>query len=209
MFTFRIEIYIDGLLISGSFDQPSYRRVSDALNSRLHRYVTLRDASIAPSNRPQQIQRVPTIMVDWGSAMLVGTLEEPPPPPDIAQSQSYAVRDQQPMMFFTGTFALRANFFKRPDFDLAMTLDQMTDDFIPLSEVQIFPLQGGQPTSRDFVCLNRHAIRAMYAVTAPSPVAPPAAPTTDAVVEGAPVDGAAPLAGAAPNGATAAEQPAV
>ncbi len=175
-YTFRIEVYTDGLLISGSYDLPLYRRVSDALNSRLHRYITLRDATIAPQNRPQQVQRVPQLLVDWGGALLVTTLEEPLPPPD-HQIASPLVRDTQPMMFFTSTFALRANVYKRPGLEMIEVLEQLTDDFIPLSDVQLFPLSGGQALTRQFACLNRNHIQALYPLVLPTAATvPPATP---------------------------------
>lgn len=170
-YTFRIEVYTDGLLITGSYALPNYRRVSDALNSRLHRFVTLHDATVAPQQRPQQLQRVPQLLVDWGSALMVATLEEPPPPPGF-QAAAHPARDAQPMMFFTTGFALRANFYKRPDHDLIAALDQISDDFVPLSQVQIFPLGGGSAATRDFVCLNRMCIQAMYALNVPPPPPP-------------------------------------
>lgn len=190
-FTFTIEVYTDNLLIAGSYSLPLYRRVSDALNSRLHRYITLYDASVAPLWKPQQIQRVPQLLVDWGSALLVATIAEPPPPPGfIAPAPP---RDTQPMMFFTPAFALRADFFKRTDMELSAMLSEATDDFIPLSNVSIYPLQGGPALSRTFVCLNRAHIQALYAVgaqitslqlptpppvaTAPPPAEPEPAPT--------------------------------
>ncbi len=165
MYTFRVEIYTDGLLIIGSYDLPLYRRVSDALNSRLHRYITLYDTTIAPQSRPNQIQRVPQMLVDWGRALLVATLEEPEPPEDYQPNATLA-RNSQSMMFFTLAFALRASLHKRPDLDLGQMLDQLTDDFIPLSDAQIFPLVGGQPVTRRFVCLHRDQIQAMYTLDA-------------------------------------------
>lgn len=187
-FAFTIEVYTDGLLIAGSYSLPLYRRVSDALNSRLHRYITLYDASVAPLWKPQQVQRVPQLLVDWGSALLVATIAEPPPPPGfIAPAPP---RDTQPMMFFTPAFALRADFYKRTDMELSAMLSEATDDFIPLSNVSIYPLLGGPALSRAFVCLNRAHIHALYAVGAqiaslqlppPPPVAtaPPPAPPAE------------------------------
>lgn len=174
-YTFTVEIYTDALLITGSYDLPLYRRVSDALNSRMHRFVTLRDASIAPLGKPQQSQRVPQLLVDWSGALLVATLAEPDPPPGF-QVPALA-RDTQPMMFFAPPFALRADFFKRSDMELLSMLGEMTDDFIALSNVTIYPLTGGAPQTRGFVCLNRLRIQALYAVGAQLAHAPlPAAP---------------------------------
>ncbi len=169
-YTFTVEVYTGSLVFSGSYDLPLYRRVSDALNSRMHRFVTLRDAAVAPLWRTQQAQRVPQLLVDWSSALLVATVAEPEPPPGF-QPPTQA-RDTQPMMFFTSAFALRADFFKRTDLELVTMLSELTDDFLPLSNVTIYPLQGGAPVSHAFVCLNRLHIQGLYAVGAKIDKAP-------------------------------------
>lgn len=180
-YLFKIEVYTNGLLITGSYELPIYRRVSDALNSRIRRFLMLNDATIAPFGKPQQAQRVPQLLVDWGNAILVAVLEEPAPPEGFQAPAP--VRDLQPVMFFTPALAVRASFSKRPDMDLGTILDETSDDFVALSGVQIFQLSGGAPISRDFVCLSRNHIHALYAVAAPtptptSPPAPPEEPTT-------------------------------
>ncbi len=162
MFTFQIEVYTTGLLISGTYDLPLYRRVSNALNSGMYRYITLHDATIAPLSHPQHTKKVPQLLVDWRGALLVAVLAEPPPPPDF-QPEEMPPRAPQPMMFFTTAFALRANFYRRPDLDLTETLERTNDDFLAISDVHIFPLGVGQPVARDFACLNRAHIQAMYA----------------------------------------------
>jgi|GEM_PF-528692 len=169
-YTFTVEVLTDALAIVGSYDLPIFRRVSDAINSRLHRFVTLRDASVAPIWKPQQAQPVPQILVDLNGALLVATLAEPAPPPGF--QPAVQPRDTQPMMFFTSAFAMRADFFKRSDLELVAMLSDMSDDFIPLSNVTIFPLQNGGPVNRDFVCLSRARIQALYAVGAPIAHAP-------------------------------------
>ncbi|MBX0327863.1 hypothetical protein K2Z83_09255 [Oscillochloris sp. ZM17-4] len=176
-FSFKIEVFTDALQILGSYDLPLYRRVSDAINSRLHRFVTLRDASVAPIWKPQQSQRVPQLMVDLTSALLVAVIEEPPSPPGFVAPAP--LRDTQPMMFFTSAFAMRADFYKRTDMELVAMLGEMTDDFIPLSNVSVFPLHGGAALSRGFVCLNRTSIQALFAVGAPITNAPVPAPVAD------------------------------
>ncbi|MCG8347591.1 MAG: hypothetical protein MI924_07395 [Chloroflexales bacterium] len=186
LYTFRIEVYTSGLLISGSYDLPLYRRVSDALNSGMHRYITLRDATLASQSHPQQVQRIPQLLVDWGNALLVATLEEPSPPPDYEPTTPVS-RDIQQMMFFTSHFALRAYFHKRPNLDLAATLEELTDDFIPLSDVQVFSLSGGLSVTRQFACLNREHIQAMYALgAAATPSLVPAAQAPNPVRDDAP-----------------------
>jgi hypothetical protein len=169
-YTFTVEVYTEALLITGSYDLPLYRRVSDAINSRLHRFITLRDASIAPLWKPQQSQRVPQLLVDWSGALLVATIAEPPAPTGFQAPAP--PRDTQPMMFFTPAFALRADFYKRTDMELVGMLSEMTDDFLALSNVTIYPLHGGSALTRDFVCLNRLRIQALYAVGAQLAYAP-------------------------------------
>ncbi|NNJ10242.1 hypothetical protein EKD04_007875 [Chloroflexales bacterium ZM16-3] len=183
-FSFKIEVFTDALLIVGSYDLPLYRRVSDAINSRLHRFVTLRDASVAPIWKPQQSQRVPQLLVDLTSALLVAVIEEPTAPPDFVAPAP--LRDTQPMMFFTPAFAMRADFYKRTDMELVAMLSEMSDDFIPLSNVSIFPLHGGAALSRKFVCLGRTHIQALFAVGAPITNAPVPAPSSEPLVESEP-----------------------
>jgi hypothetical protein len=166
LYNFIIAVFTEALVITGSYSLPLYRRVSGALNSRLHRYLTLSEATVAPLARPQQLQRVPQILVDWGESLLVATLAEPEPPPDFVAP--IVPRETQPMMFFTVAFALRGDFAHRPDRELSAVLDEMSDDFIPLTNAQIFPLAGGTTISHHFVCINRHRIQALYAVGAPT-----------------------------------------
>ena len=63
-FTHRIEVYTNSLVIAGSYDLSIYRRVSDAVNGEQRRFLQLRDATLAPFERPQQLQRVPSLLVD-------------------------------------------------------------------------------------------------------------------------------------------------
>lgn len=183
-YTFTIEIYTSAVVFTGSYDLPLYRRVSDALNSRLHRFIALRDATIAPLGRPQHAQRVPQILVDWSDALLVATVDEPTPPPDFQMPTP--PRDTQPMMFFTSAFALRADFFKRTDRQLIEMLDELNEDFIALSNVLIFPHTGGSPLNRDFVCLNQHHIQALYVLGSAIANAPVPASAAPAVVASSP-----------------------
>lgn len=162
--TFTVEVYTDTLLITGNYDMPLYRRMSDALNSRLHRFIMLHDATVAPLARPQQSQPVPQLLVDVNRALLVAVIAEPPPPPDFVAPMP--PRNTQPMMFFTSALALRADFHKRSDMELLTMLSELDDDFIPLSAVTLFPLLGGAPLVRSLVCLSRLHIQALYAVGA-------------------------------------------
>jgi hypothetical protein len=186
-YRFTVEVYTQALVFSGSFNLPIYRRVSDALNSRLQRFITLSDATVAPLWKPQQAQRVPRILVDWGDALLVATIEEPPPPPGFQTATP--PRDARPMMFFTPVFALRAEFYQRTDKDLAAMISEMTDDFVALTNASIFPLQGGSTMSRSFVCLSLRHLQALYGVGASvGPEALPAAPAPPFVAPPPPVD---------------------
>ncbi|WP_298816534.1 hypothetical protein [Chloroflexus sp.] len=165
-FTFTVEIFTPTLLYTGSYTLSLYRRVSDALNNRLSRFINLHDVSIAPLWRPQQAQRVPQALVSWGDALLVAVLVEPEPPPDYHVPM--LPRATQPVMFFTSEFALRAEIYRRPDIELEEMLSELTDDFIPLRNVTIFPINGGAPQHRSFVCLAQRAIQALYNVRIPA-----------------------------------------
>ncbi len=179
-FTFTVEVFTPTLLCTGSYTLPMYRRVSDALNNRLSRFIRLHDVSIAPLWRPQQSQRVPQALVSWGDALLVAVLSEPEPPPDYhAPTPSRAT---QPVMFFTSEFAVRADVYRRPDLELEEMLSELTDDFIPLRNVTIFPINGGTPLQRSFVCLAQRTIQALYSVrTLAQPESASASSATDVV----------------------------
>jgi len=80
-------------------------------------------------------------------------------------------------MLFTAAFVVRATLHTRPDMPLAEALERITDDFVPLRNVQVFPLAGGfPPLTRDFAALARSRIVALYQVGAPVPPAAPSAP---------------------------------
>jgi hypothetical protein len=167
-FTFTIEVFTPTLLCTGSYTLPLYRRVSDALNNRLSRFITLHDVSIAPLWRPQQAQRVPQALIAWGDALLVSVLAEPEPPADYHPIAT--LRTTQTVMFFTAEFAVRAEMYKRPDVSLEEMLTELADDFIPLRNVTIFPINGGAPLHRTFVCLAQRAIQALYIARTTTPV---------------------------------------
>jgi hypothetical protein len=179
IYTHRIEIYTASLLIVGAYDLTIYRRVSDAINGEQRRYIPLRDATIAPLERPQQVQRVPSLLVDRGEALLVATLVEATPPEDYPREEQ--LRGVAPIttMLFTAAFVVRATLHTRPDMPLAEALERMTDDFVPLRNVQVFPLVGGfPPLTRDFAALARSRIVALYQLGVPAPAPPtPAAPS--------------------------------
>jgi hypothetical protein len=182
IYTHRIEIYTASLLIAGSYDLTIYRRVSDAINGEQRRYIPLRDATIAPLERPQQVQRVPSLLVDRGEALLVATLAEAAPPDDYPREEQ--LRGVAPIttMLFTAAFVVRATLHTRPDMPLAEALERITDDFVPLRNVQVFPLVGGfPPLTRDFAALARSRIVALYQLdaSAPAPRAPVAAPAEE------------------------------
>jgi hypothetical protein len=178
-YTYRIEVFTSGLLIAGLYDMPIYRRISDALNGDLRRYLVLRDASVAPLAHPQQAQRVPELLVDRSEALLVTVIEEPPAPPEYygrdELDRSQVSRAAQPMLFFTAAFVLRGHFFKRPDISLAEALERSNDDFLPMSGVQVYPLGGGPALSRSFACLSRQRISALCPVPGSAPAMPPTA----------------------------------
>jgi hypothetical protein len=174
IYTHRIEVYTTSLVIAGAYDLTIYRRVSDAVNGEQRRYIPLRDATIAPMERVQQAQQVPHLLVDRGEALLVATLQEATPPSDYAREEQ--VRGVVPVlaMFFTAAFVVRATFHKRPDLSLPEALERFNDDFVPLRNIQVFPLLSGfPPLQRDFAALARQRIVALYQVAeAPAPAQP-------------------------------------
>jgi hypothetical protein len=193
IYTHRIEIYTATLLIAGAYDLTIYRRVSDAINGEQRRYIPLRDATIAPIERVQQAQQVPHLLVDRHEALLVATLQEATPPLEYAREEQ--LRGVVPIvaMFFTATFVVRATFYKRPDLTLPEALERFNDEFVPLREIQVFPLLSSfPPLQRDFAALARERIVAfyqLYEVTPPAP--PPAEPEVEAVLEESPEAAAA------------------
>src|SRR4051812_29417518 len=86
-FTHQIEIYTISLVISGAYDLTIYRRVSDAINGEPRRYIPLREATIAPLERAQQVQHVPQLLADRNEALLVTTLKEATPPTDYPREE--------------------------------------------------------------------------------------------------------------------------
>jgi hypothetical protein len=194
IYTHRIEIYTASLLIAGSYDLTIYRRASDAINGEQRRYIPLRDATIAPLERPQQVQRVPHLLADRGEALLVATIAEAAPPEDYPREEQLRGVVPVTTMLFTSAFVVRATMHTRPNMSLAEALERITDDFVPLRSVQVFPLMGGfPPLTRDFAALARSRIVALYQVDAPAPpvpapqapVAQPVPPAEEAVASGA------------------------
>lgn len=177
IYTHRIEVYTTSLVIAGAYDLSIYRRVSDAINGEQRRYIPLRDATIAPLERPQQAQRVPHLLADRGEALLVATIAEAAPPEDYPREEQLRGVVPVTTMLFTSAFVVRATMHTRPNMPLAEALERITDDFVPLRNVQVFPLTGGfPPITRDFAALARSRIVALYQVDAPAPPAPPPAP---------------------------------
>ena len=182
IYTHRIEIYTTSLVISGAYDLSIYRPMSYAINGEQRRYIPLRDATIAPLERPQQAQRVPQLLADRGEALLVATISEATPPESYPREEQ--LRGVAPItaMLFTTAFVVRATLHTRPDLPLAEALERITDEFVPLRNIQVFPLIGGfPPLTRDFAALARSRIVALYQVDAPVPPVPaPAAPSAQA-----------------------------
>ena len=163
VFTHNIEIYTSSLVIAGAYDLSIYRRVSDAINGEQRQYIPLRDATIAPLERAQQAQRVPYLLVSRAEALLVTAVTEAAPPLDYPREEQ--VRGVVPVaaMFFTQAFVVRATFHKRPDLTLPEAIERITDDFVPLRTIQVFPLLAGfPPLTRDFAALARARIVAFY-----------------------------------------------
>ena len=186
IYTHRIEVYTSSLVIAGAYDLTIYRRVSDAINGEQRRYIPLRDATIAPLERAQQVQHVPHLLVDRHEALLVATLQEAAPPPEYAREEQ--VRGVVPVvaMLFTAAFVVRATFHKRPDLSLSEALERFNDDFVPLRNIQVFPLLSSfPPLQRDFAALARERIVALYQL-AEAPPAQPVPPPAEAEPEEAP-----------------------
>lgn len=188
VFTHRIEIYTATLVIAGAYDLSIYRRVSDAINGEQRRFLPLRDATIAPFERIQQVQTVPNLLVDRDDALLVATVSEATPPADYPRDEQ--LRGVVPItaMLFTKAFVVRATMHKRPDLALPEALERITDEFVPLSNVQIFPMLGGfAPIARKFAALSLANIVALYQVDAPAAATPAPEPAaTEAPVEETP-----------------------
>jgi len=162
MFSFRIEVYTGSLLISGSYDMPIYRPLCNALNGDLQTYLVLRSAIVAPANRPQKAERVANLFVARSEIVMAATLKEPEPPPDHANQEPRAPLDVQQVMFFTQSFAVRANYAKRPDLTIAEVINGWNDDFISLQEANIYHFEGKPSSARASICLGRHHILAAY-----------------------------------------------
>ncbi len=177
MFTHRIEIYTSGLVVTGSYDLTIYRRVSDAINGEPRRYLPLRDATVAPLTWSGTPQQIPNLMIDRSDSLLVATINEAAPPANYARKEQ--VRGVEPVivMFFTDVFVVRGTFHIRPNQSFIEALERFSDPFLPLKNVQLFPLTGTfPPISRDFAILARERIVALYQVLDPSsePSKPPA-----------------------------------
>ncbi|MCS6939547.1 MAG: hypothetical protein RMJ55_12720 [Roseiflexaceae bacterium] len=186
VYTHYIEIYTSSLVIAGAYDLMIYRRVSDAINGEQRRYITLRDAMIAPLGHAHTTQRLPQLLCDRSEAVLVATLAEAAPPPDYPLEEQR--REVVPLTatFFTTAFVVRGRYYARRGWTLAEALERNTEDFLPLRDVQIFPIAGGAPIMRDFAALAHARIVALYQVTEPS--APPS-PAPPEPAEPAPVSG--------------------
>ncbi len=179
IYTHRVEIYTSSLVIAGSYDLTIYRRVSDAINGEQRQYIPLRDASIAPLERPQQVQRVPHLLVARDEALLVTSVSEATPPENYPREEQ--VRGVVPIaaMFFTPAFVVRATFHKRPDLTLPEAIERISDNFVPLRGIQVFPMVSGfPPLARDFAALARARIVALYQL-AEAPMPAPPLPTAE------------------------------
>lgn len=181
IYTHSIELYTSNLVIAGSYDLVIYRRVSDAINGEQRRHVPLRAATIAPIERAHQVQSVPYLHVDRNEMILVATLQEATPPSEYAHEEQLRGVVPVAAMFFTPTFVVRGTYFKRPDLTLPEALERLTDDFLPLRNIQLFPLVSNiPPLQRDFGALAQKFITAFYQLgDAPPPVqiTPPERPS--------------------------------
>ncbi len=166
MFVFRVEMYTSKLLITGNYSLVLYRRLSDALNDNLNPYITLHDAIISPIDQPQQAQQVNQLLVDRSNIMLVAALREPEPPSGYTPQSQPTHRDAVTTMFLTASFALQAQFFKRADLSISEMLEQRGEDFVPVKEVRVIPFGSPRSIVRDFACIGRAHIQALYTLSA-------------------------------------------
>jgi hypothetical protein len=173
MFVFRIEVFTIKLMISANYTLPLYKRLSDGLNDNLNPFLTLKDAIISPLDHPQQAQRVSQILVERSNMLLVTALREPEPPPDYDPPAQPTNREIVPTMFFTASLALQAKFFKRPDLSMSDMLEQRGEDFVPVKDVRIIPFNNQRSIVRDFACIGRAHIHALYAMADAVPTSPP------------------------------------
>lgn len=178
-YTHQVEVYTTSLVVSGAYDLPIYRPVSEAFNGEQRRYIPLRDATVAPLERSQQSQRVPHLFVDRSEALLVTTLEEATPPDDYVRAEQIRGIVPVVVMFFTTAFVVRATFHKRPDLSLVEALERIADDFVPIHDVQVFPLLSSfPPLNRATAALARSRIVALYQLAeGPLMGGPPPMPT--------------------------------
>ena len=119
----------------------------------------------------------------------MATIAEATPPEDYPREEQ--LRGVAPItaMLFTRAFVVRATLHTRPDLPLAEALERITDDFVPLRNIQVFPLIGGfPPLTRDFAALARSRIVALYQVDAPAPPAPAAPPPVPNAQDEAPAE---------------------
>ncbi|NJP07079.1 MAG: hypothetical protein HC837_16395 [Chloroflexaceae bacterium] len=172
VFTYRIEIYSGKLLLSGSYNITPYKRLSDAMNISLSSYMTLHDAIISPLNHPEQVQPVSHVMINRHEIPLIAALREPAPPADYTPPRLAGKLERVRMMFFTQEFVIQADLAKRPDRTVIEMLDGIEDLFVPITNAKIFPLLGGQPMARDFACLGRAHIQALYPLSASDDLRP-------------------------------------
>lgn len=188
IFSHRVEVYTNALVIAGLYDQPIYRRVSDALNGEQRRYLPLRDATVTPLDRHGASQRVPQLLIDRSALIVVATIEEAPPPEGYDRDEYMRGTQPRQVMFFTDSFALRATLHTRPNMDLVEALERENyEEFIRLSKVQLFPIRGGAPIARDFVALRRDNIVALYGLAETRPLTPlPVMPAAEPALEAPP-----------------------
>ncbi|NWG20884.1 MAG: hypothetical protein HXY39_11240 [Chloroflexi bacterium] len=163
-------------MIAGAYDLSFYRRASDAINDEQHRYLVLRDATIVPPGHAQKSQRLPQLLCDRSEAVLVATIAEAAPPPDYPREEQRRGVAPVTVMFFTTAFVVRGTCYLRPNLPLTEALERVTEDFLPLRGVQIFPIAGGASIMRDFAALSRARIVALYQVAEAALHDAPAAP---------------------------------
>lgn len=178
IYIYRVEIYTPSLLMSGSLEVAPYRRMSDILNDSMSPYLVLKDAIISPISHPEQVQPVSHMFIDRQQIPIMTALREPAPPKDYTAPSTAGRFEVQQMMFFTDSFVIRGNYYKRPDMTLQKSIENIVGMFVPVRSVNIFPISGGARIVREFACLGRAYIQALYPSSASDDVRLPGEETS-------------------------------
>jgi hypothetical protein len=113
------------------------------------------------------------MLIDHKHIPVLTSLREPQPPASYEQPSMASRFEIHQLMFFTTTFVIRGNYYKRPDMGLQQALETTPELFIPLRVVHLFPMTAGAPIVREFACVGRDHIQALYPVAASDDIREP------------------------------------